>query len=171
MKRKWKVFRDYYLKTAIIGIFAVAGVVCFCYGRINHKENALQVIMMDVRCSMEQEEEFEESLGKIIGLDSEKNFVDISFCHSSEMLLAIMANNTVDLCLMNEAYFEVMRAEGCLYALDELAGEKTYGISVREHPWMTQFGLESADDIIVGIVDGCPNGENADTFVKFLLEK
>lgn len=185
MKRKWKVFKEYYLKIAII----VLVVVLFLgYQMINRKENALQVIMMDVRCPMEQQEEFEKKVGEIIGMDSQKESVELSFCHSEEMFVTIMVNNKVDMFLMNEMYFEMMLSQECLSPMDDLLSEeagqdllqsqvtsfkgedgKIYGVSVINNPWMQQFGLESTDDIIVGIVDNGPNGQNADTFARFLL--
>ena len=187
MKRKWKVFKDYYLKIAIL---VVAVLIFICYARINRKENVLQIIMMDVRCPMEQQEEFERKTGEVIGLDSRKEFVELAFCHSEEMFVTIMVNDKVDMFLMNEAYFEMMLSQDCLSPMDDLlkneAGQeilqnqekvfrgkdgKIYGISVIGSPWIQQFELESTDDIILGIVDNGPNDHNTDTFVRFLLEE
>lgn len=185
MKRKWKVFKDYYLKIAVI---VVVVLLFLGYQMINRKENALQVIMMDVRCPMEKQEEFEKEVGEIIGMDSQKEFVELSFCHSEEMFVTIMVNNKVDMFLMNEMYFEMMLSQECLSPMDDLLSEeagqellqsqvtsfkgedgKIYGVSVSSNPWIQQFELESTDDIIVGIVDNGPNSQNADSFVRFLL--
>ena len=188
MKRKWSIFRDYYLKTTCFILVAVAVLFYFCYDRINGRENVLQVIMMDVRCPMEAQEEFEKESGDVINIDTQKEFVELSFCHSQEMLVTLMVNTKVDIFLMNEMYFEIMSSQQCLAPLDEMLekeilhtnpkenlviykGEdgKIYGFSVRDHQWMKQFGLESDDDIILGIVESGDNRQNADEFAVFLL--
>jgi len=184
MQYKWKVFKDYYLKYAILAVIAVAGLVYFCYDRINHKENALQVIMMDVRCPMEEQEEFEKLAGERIGIDSQKEYVDLSFCHSEEMLVTMMVNDKVDIFLMSEAYFEVMSSQECLAPLNKIlanegiyetgevseecgiSGEgEIYGFSVLDNPWLNRFGLETTGDIIIGIAANSPNVQNACDFV------
>uniref|UniRef100_UPI004056C11E hypothetical protein n=1 Tax=Acetatifactor sp. TaxID=1872090 RepID=UPI004056C11E len=188
MKRKWTIFKEYYLVKSIFLAILVVGVIYFCYDRMNQKHCALQVIMMDVRCSMEQQEEFETEVGKIIGMDFQREYVDISFCESAEMLLALMANDKVDIFLMNNSYFEMMLPQECLYSLDEVMTEelersvsventdlfkgedgKVYGVSVCDHSWMKQYEFVSTDDVIIGIVENGPNLEKACTFVKLLL--
>lgn len=167
MKDKWVVFRDYYLVKTVIAVIIVAGLVHFCYGRMNEKKNALQVMMMDVRCTMEQQEAFEKKSGEIVGIDSQKEYVDISFCESPEMLFTLMFSDKVDIFFMNQMYYEVMMSEECLYPLEE----NTYGFSIKENPWIEQFQFVSSDDVIIGIAENAPNARNAHAFVEFLLKE
>lgn len=177
MQYKWKVFKDYYLKYVILAVIAVAALVYFCYHKINLKENVLQIVMMDVRCPMEEQEEFEKQAGEIIGIDTQKELVDLSFCHSNEMLVTMMVNDKVDILLMNEMFFEVMASELCLSSLNEIMCEEengeegiVYGFSVVDNPWIDSFGLETTDDIIVGIAVNSPHKQNSYAFVTSLLE-
>lgn len=186
MKRKWIVFKEYYLVKSIFAMIVVVGLLYFCYDRINQKDCALQVMMMDVRCSMEKQEEFENRVADVISMDTQKEYVDISFCESPEMLLALMMNDQVDMFLMNNSYLEMMLAQECLYPLDEVIetgravleeelkvfkGEdgKIYGFSVSDNLLMEQFEFVSTDDVIICIVENGPNTENACTFVKTIL--
>lgn len=182
MKRKWTIFKEYYLVNTVIVMLLVAGLICFCYGRSNKKDCALQVIMMDVACSMELQEDFESQVGEIIGMDEQKEYVDISFCESPEMLLALMVNDEVDMFLMNDIYFEMILSHECLYPLDEVIGDQEtvsfkgengliYGFSVSDNSWMEQFEFVSVDDLIISIVENGPNTDNACTLARKLLAR
>lgn len=188
MKRKWAIFKEYYLLKCIIVIMIIVGLIYSGYNRINQKDCVLQVMMMDVRCSLEQQEEFESKVGEKIGLDEQKEYVDISFCDSPEMLISLMVSDRVDVFLMNNSYFEMMISQGCLSPLDKIIDDtvgksdslenaalvkgedgKVYGFLVSDHPWMEQFGFVSTDEVFICSVENTPNAQNADTFIRSLL--
>lgn len=191
MKEKWIVFRDYYLKGTIIAIIIIVGLTSyFVYSKVTAKENVLQVLMMDVQCPLEQHEEFEKEAGEIIGVESEKEYVDISFNQSMELFTALMTGSTADIFLMDKNNFEKVLSWECLKPLDATLGEeleqkeldneltiyrgedeKIYGFSVKDNSWIKQFEFVSYDDIIIGVADGAPNMENIYEILEFLMEK
>lgn len=187
MKRKFQIFKEYYLKWVILALVLVVGLIFFCSNQSNKKQNRMQIMIMGVQYATEAEAAFEEEIADLLGLDKQKEYADIAGVYTAEQLMYMLLNAETDILIMDATYFESMVSEELLSPLDPILGEEmlqaraddlvtgedgaVYGISVSDAPWTTQLEMVSTDDMIIGITDGGPNPQNAQALLKLLLEE